>query len=285
MCGDSTSLPNMETLLDGQQADMVFTDPPYNVDYEGSAGKIQNDKMSANDFHQFLHELFVTAHAVMKDGAPIYVAHADSGEIGVSFRKSFLGAGFKLAACLIWRKNQFTLSRSDYQWIHEPILYGWKQGEAHKWYGGRKQTSIVDFGSHFCQTGARSWSIQAGDEVLNITGDNIQVEVSIGSLVSENKPLRSDLHPTMKPVRLVERFIENSSRASDIVLDVCGGAGSTLIAAEKSGRKARVIELDEKFVDVIVRRWQKFTRKQAMHVDGRLFDEIQAYIKSEWNSD
>jgi len=280
MCGDSTRIDQMEQLTDGHSVDMVFTDPPYNVDYEGAAGKIKNDSMADAEFRQLLLDMFTAAHAVMAPGAPIYVAHADGGEIGLSFRTSFLSAGFKLAACLIWKKNQFTLSRSDYQWIHEPILYGWKQGAAHKWYGGRAQTSIAQVdGSRFCRTGENEWSIQSGDEILRITGDNIMVEVTASTITSEDKPKKSELHPTMKPVRLVERFIENSSRASQKVLDICGGSGSTLIACEKSGRHARVMELDEKFADVIIRRWQQFTRCQAKHIDGRLFDEIQSYVR------
>jgi len=280
MCGDSTNLEQMEQLLDGTPVDMVFVDPPYNVDYEGSAGKIKNDSMADADFRQLLLDMFTTAHTFMKEGAPIYVAHADGGEIGLSFRNSFLSAGFKLAACLIWRKNQFTLSRSDYQWIHEPILYGWKQGAAHSWYGGRAQTSIVDLGGgRFCQTGENEWSIQSGDEILRVTGDNLMVEISASTITSVDKPKRSELHPTMKPVELVERFIENSSRPAQKVLDFCGGSGSTLISCEKSGRHARLMELDEKFADVIVRRWQQFTRCQARHIDGRLFDDVPSCMR------
>jgi len=255
---------------------MVFTDPPYNVDYIGSAGKIKNDKMSPAVFEQFLGKAFNVISGSLLDGGPIYVAHADFGKIGIVFRAAFISAGLHLAACLNWRKNQFALSRSDYQWIHEPILYGWKKGAPHRWYGGRKKRTIQEFpGDAFTRVATGEYQIAVGDEILTITGDNLQVRSDWPTIIAEKKPIKSESHPTMKPVALVERFIRNSSKKGDTVLDAFGGSGTTMIAAEINGRIARLMELDPKFVDVIVLRWQEFMGKKATLADGgRTFAEI-----------
>ncbi len=226
LCGDSTVLANVEKVLDGALADMVFTDPPYNVDYGNTAkDKLRgNDRRIMNDnlgegFEAFLYDACVNMIAVCK-GA-IYVCMSSS-ELH-TLQKAFVAAGGKWSTFVIWAKNTFTLGRSDYQRQYEPILYGWKQGTDHFWCGARDQGDV--------------WFV--------------------------NKPTKNDLHPTMKPVELVERAIRNSSKSRDIVLDCFGGSGSTMIACEKTGRQARLIELDPKYCDVIVQRWEEFTGKKA----------------------
>lgn len=217
MCGDSTKSEDVEKLMNGTKADMIFTDPPYNVDYEGSTGmKIQNDKQSDEDFYNFLLNAFKNMHESVKPGGAIYVCHADSE--GVNFRNAFKAAGFKLAECLIWVKNSLVLGRQDYQWRHEPILYGWKEGAGHYFINDRSQDTIWEY----------------------------------------NKPKVNDLHPTMKPLELVGRAIKNSSKNGEIVIDLFGGSGSTMIAAEQINRVAYLMELDEKYTDVIVKRMLRF---------------------------
>lgn len=274
LCGDSTSVADLKKLMAGEQADMVWTDPPYNLNYEGVAGKIKNDSMGNDEFYTFLCMFYAAAFEVMKPGAAIYVAHADTE--GLNFRAAFHSVGFKLSGCLVWRKPSLVLGRSDYQWQHEPILYGWKPGAAHNWYGKRNKTTMQEFtdlGAHTKPDG--SLLLNYNGMVLHITGDNLAITETETSLLTIEKPSRSSEHPTMKPVELIERHLRNSSKAADIVLDSFGGSGSTLIACEKIGRCARLIELDEKFVDVIVRRWEEFTGLQATHEsDGRTFTEI-----------
>lgn len=271
--GDSTDVGVYDALLGSERVDIVWTDPPYNVAYEGSiAGSIANDDMADEDFREFLRSAFAAMSTAMKPGAAIYVAHADAGEIGVSFRRAFLDAGLKLAACLVWRKDSFTLGRSDYQWQHEPILYGWKKGSRHRWFGGRKLTSVMDLGdaSPFTQAEDGTWVVRVGDRSLVIRGD-VQVEEVVPSVICEPKPKRNDVHPTMKPVALIERMLRNSARPGDLVLDPFGGSGSTLVAADRLGMSARLIELDPKFGDVIIRRWQDYTGRRAERDDGTLF--------------
>jgi DNA modification methylase len=226
LCGDSTVLANVEKVLDGALADMVFTDPPYNVDYGNTAkDKLRgNDRRIMNDnlgegFEAFLYDACLNMIAVCKGG--IYVCMSSS-ELH-TLQKAFVAAGGKWSTFVIWAKNTFTLGHSDYQRQYEPILYGWKQGADHFWCGARDQGDV--------------WFV--------------------------NKPRKNDLHPTMKPVELVERAIRNSSKSRDIVLDCFGGSGSTMIACEKTGRQARLIELDPKYCDVIVQRWEEFTGKKA----------------------
>lgn len=216
MCGDSTDPEQVKTLMDGKLADMVFTDPPYNVNYEGSDGQsIQNDDMGDEEFRSFLLLVFKNLIDSIKEGAPTYVCHADSE--GLNFRSAFKEAGFKLAQCLIWIKNSFTIGRQDYQWQHEPILYGWKPGAGHYFVDDRSQ--------------ATTWFY--------------------------DKPKKNDLHPTMKPLELVGQAINNSSLVGQLVLDLFGGSGSTLIASYKSKRTCYSMELDEKYADVIVKRYIK----------------------------
>jgi DNA modification methylase len=226
MCGDATSLEHVELLMDGHRADLYLTDPPYNVGYEGKtkdALKIKNDVQGDSDFRQFLRDSFVSADAVMKPGAVFYVWHADSE--GYNFRGACHDTGWQVRQCLVWMKNAMVLGRQDYQWRHEPCLYGWKNGAGHLWAADRKQTTLLQF----------------------------------------DKPSRSAEHPTMKPVALFEYQMLNNTKGQDIVLDTFGGSGTTMIAAERHGRFARLMELDPKYCDVIVNRWQEFTGQQATH--------------------
>ena len=275
-CGDSTSLADVERAMGGVMADGCWTDPPYNVNYEGSAGKIANDHMEADQFAAFLLDAFVAAFAVLKPGAACYVAHADTE--GLAFRASFKSAGFKLSGCLIWRKNALVLGRSDYQWQHEPILYGWKPGASHRWFGGRKSTTVreaAESGTVFGINSDGSVTVRVAQQSLIIRGTDLQVEPVEPTVIEVDRPKASKDHPTMKPVALIERMLQNSTRKGDVVLDLFGGSGSTLIACETLQRHARLVELDGKFVDVIVKRWQDFTGKAAvLEGDGRSFDEV-----------
>ena len=223
MCGDSCNIESVEKLTDGL-VDILVTDPPYNVAYEGKtkdALTIQHDSMGDEQFRQFLRDAFVAADAVMKQGAVFYIWHADSE--GYNFRGACKDAGWKVRQCLIWQKDSMVMGRQDYHWKHEPCLYGWKEGAGHLWASDRKQTTLIE-----CK-----------------------------------RPKRNDIHPTMKPVELMEYQILNNTKGQDIVLDLFGGSGSTMIAAEKTGRRARLMELDPKYCDVIVKRWEEFTGKKA----------------------
>lgn len=213
ICGDATKLETYKTLLENTKVNLVVTDPPYNVNYEGSAGKIKNDNMENDKFYQFLFNSFVNMEQAMADDASIYVFHADTE--GLNFRKAFQDAGFYLSGCCIWKKPSLVLGRSPYQWQHEPCLYGWKKKGKHKWYAGRKETSVWEF----------------------------------------EKPKKNADHPTMKPIALLAYPIKNSSMTNSLVLDPFAGSGSTLIACEQTGRICYAIELDEKYCDVIVKRY------------------------------
>ena len=225
MCGSSLDQAQVELLCAGQRVDMLLTDPPYNVAYEGKtkdALTIQNDSMGDLEFRTFLRDAFVSADTVMKPGAVFYIWHADSE--GYNFRGACHDAGWKVRQCLIWKKSHMVMGRQDYHWQHEPCLYGWKEGAGHLWASDRKQTTILNF----------------------------------------DRPSRNGEHPTMKPVALFEYQMLNNTKGGDIVLDSFGGSGTTLIAAEKNGRIARIMELDPKYVDVIVKRWEDFTGQKAV---------------------
>lgn len=275
MCGDSTSAANIADLMNGELADACWTDPPYNVAYQGRAGSIANDDMEATAFLTFLTRALSLAIASLKAGAACYVAHADTE--GLTFRAAFQGAGFKLSGCLIWRKNALVLGRSDYQWQHEPVLYGWKPGAAHRWYGGRKATTIAELeGSVFSQNADGTVLVRVGQQSLLISGTDISVQAVEPTVLWVDRPARSDEHPTMKPVELIARMLRNSTKAGDVVLDLFGGSGSTLICCEMLGRAARLCELDPRFVDVIVQRWQDFTGMYSTLVGhGDTFSAVQ----------
>lgn len=213
VCGDSTKQETYDVLMDGKKANLTVTDPPYNVNYEGSAGKIKNDNMANEAFYTFLYDAFSCIEKSMADDASIYVFHADTE--GLNFRKAFVDAGFYLSGTCIWKKQSLVLGRSPYQWQHEPVLFGWKKKGKHQWYTGRKESTIWEF----------------------------------------DKPKKNGDHPTMKPIPLLAYPITNSSMSNCIVLDPFGGSGSTLIACEQTNRICHTIELDEKFVDVIVNRY------------------------------
>ena len=212
-CGDSLLPESYEKLMDGKRANLVLTDPPYNVNVEETAGRIKNDNMSDEDFYKFLFAAFVNMEQNMEADASIYVFHADSK--GLIFRQAFHDAGFYLSGCCIWKKDRLVLGRSPYQWQHEPCLFGWKVGGKHQWYSDRKQTTIWEY----------------------------------------DRPSASKDHPTMKPIALMAYPIQNSCMSNCIVLDPFSGSGSTLIACEQTNRICYGIELDEKFVDVIVARY------------------------------
>jgi len=263
MCGDSTSITDVERLMGGALADCCWTDPPYNVAYESKlAGKIKNDDMADSEFRDFLLAAYGCMFVAMKPGAPIYVAHADTE--GYNFLSAFKQAGFKLSGCLIWRKDSLVLGRKDYQRIHEPILYGWKEGSKHRWYGGRKQTTMIDLGenSPFKRLEDGRYSIQIGDRLMIIDG-SAAIEELVPSVINEPKPKKSAEHPTMKPVALIERMLKHSARKGDLILDLFGGSGSTMMAAERLGMSSCLMELDPKFVDVIVKRWEDYTGRKA----------------------
>ena len=214
ICGDSTKAETYELLMCGKKANMVLTDPPYNVNYQGSDGKkIKNDNMENDAFYQFLFDAFTNMEANMADDASIYVFHSDTE--GLNFRRAFKDAGFYLSGCCIWKKNALVLGRSPYQWIHEPCLFGWKAKGKHQWYAGRKETTVWEY----------------------------------------DKPKKYGDHPTMKPLALLAYPIMNSSMSNTLILDPFGGSGSTLIACEQSDRSCNTIELDEKYCDVIVKRY------------------------------
>lgn len=280
MCGDSTKLADVEALCGGESIDACWTDPPYNVDYKGAAGKIANDNMADAAFREFLQAAFLSAFAVLRSGAPIYVAHADTE--GENFRGAFREAGFKLSGCLVWVKPSLVLGRSDYQWRHEPILYGWKPGAAHAWFGGRARTTVFDAGEvPFEVQLDGSVHVKSGGQTFVIRGEALTVEAVEGSVIRAEKPKKSVEHPTMKPVGLVRDMLVNSTRRGNSVLDLFGGSGSTLIACHKVGRVARLMEFDPKFADVIVRRWQEFTGREAvLEATGETFAVVGARCKA-----
>ena len=228
MCGDSTSEEDVNKLVGEQKIDLLITDPPYNVDYTGKtkeAMKIQNDKMENNVFHEFLVKVFTNAYNVLKDGASFYCWYA-SREV-VNFHTSIEESGFTVKQELIWNKNSMVMGRQDYQWKHEPCLYGWKETNSHSWYSDRKQTTVIDW----------------------------------------DRPTKADLHPTMKPVGLFDYQIKNSSKAGDNILDLFGGSGTTIMACEQNNRNAYVMEFDPKYVDVIIQRWENFTGEKAVKIN------------------
>lgn len=224
MCGDSTNPDDVKKLMNNQLADLIVTDPPYNVNYEGKTNnnlKIMNDNMEDNQFYSFLESAFINLYESIKDGGSIYVFNADTE--GLNFRKAMMSSGFKLAECLVWVKNAFVMGRQDYHWKHEPVLYGWKPGASHYFINDRSQSTVLEF----------------------------------------DKPIRNEEHPTMKPIDLIAYLINNSSKKDEIVLDLFGGSGTTMIACEQTNRKAFIMELDPRYCDVIVDRWEKFTNQKA----------------------
>lgn len=272
ICGDSTSPEVMEILCDGDVVNACWTDPPYNVAYSTAAGSIANDDLPDADFRAFLLAAFRAAASVMAAGAPIYVAHADTE--GLNFRAAFTEAGFKLSGCLVWVKPTLVLGRSDYQWRHEPILYGWKPGAAHPWHGGRRNTTVADDGALVREAEDGAIHLDVEGKTLVIRGRDLDVSAIDGSIIRIDKPKKSADHPTMKPVSLIVAQLRNSARAGDVVLDPFRGSGSTLIACQRLRLSARLAELSPLYCDVIVRRWQEYTGGIAVHGEtGRQFGE------------
>ena len=229
MCGDSTEAEHVSLLMDGAQADLLLTDPPYNVDYKGKTKEeltIENDAQSDDAVLEFLVEAFTNAQEHMKPGAVFYIWHADSN--GYIFRAAVQEAGLTVRQCLIWVKNSMVMGRQDYQWKHEPCLYGWKEGAGHLWASDRKQTTVLDF----------------------------------------DRPTRSKEHPTMKPIPLFDYQMQNNTKGGDVVLDLFGGSGTSIIAAEQNGRVCYCMEKDARYVDVIIDRGEKFTGQTAVLIDG-----------------
>lgn len=258
--GDSTKAADVVTLMSGEQADMVWTDPRITSTTAARQGKSKTTRCRPEQFDGFLRRLLTSAADVLVDGGAIYVAHSEAGD-GMAFRSAFRAVGFKLACCLIWRKNQLVMGRGDYHWQHEPILYGWKPTGKHHWYGNRKQTSLFEHyaGAVVQRVSDNVWQVASGDSILRISGTDVVVEDLASSIISVPKPQRSELHPTMKPVALVERMIANSSPRGGLVVDLCGGSGTTLIASDRLARRCNLMEYDPKYADVIILRWQELT--------------------------
>jgi site-specific DNA-methyltransferase (adenine-specific) len=236
LCGDSTQTDTFEKLMQGELADMVVTDPPYNVAYEGGTKEkltIQNDSMGNDDFYKFLYDFYSALTTAVKKGGAIYVWHASSEVI--NFGKAMVDAGWLLKQQLIWVKNTMVMGRQDYQWKHEPCLYGWLAGDSHKWYSDRKQTTVIEW----------------------------------------DKPLRNGEHPTMKPIGLFAYQIQNSSKKGDIVIDAFGGSGTAMVACEQTNRKARVIEYDPKYCDVIVKRMIKLDPSLIIKRNGVVTNDFE----------
>lgn len=231
MCGDSTNPEMVKKLVGGVQCDLLLTDPPYNVGYEGKQSSkmtIKNDRQEDDKFYKFLFDAFSVAKDNLKQGASFYIWYASSE--AANFNNAANNAGLSVREELIWEKNNLVMGRQDYQWKHEPCLYGWVEGGSHSWYSDRKQTTVMHF----------------------------------------DKPQRSDLHPTMKPIALFDYQIKNSTKSGDTVLDLFGGSGTTIMACEQDGRNACVMEYDPKYVDVIIKRWEDFTGKKAELIEDQL---------------
>lgn len=270
LCGDAADIEDIRYLLDGAQLDLAITDPPYNVDYRDKMeylaargrsrvmDQIANDRMDGMDYGEFVQDAFRGLAEVLRPGAAVYVFHSDSTE--GALRQAMEDSGIKVSQCLIWRKDAFVLGRHDYQWQHEPVLYGWRQGAAHYFAGGRAQSTVFEDLPDL--RGMRKQELLAYvDGLLRDWRDQTTV-------LDEKRPGKNKLHPTMKPVRLVGRLMSNSSQPGWTVGDMFAGSGSTLMAAEQLGRTAYLMELDPRNCDVIVRRWEAYTGDAAVRISG-----------------
>lgn len=274
MCGNAADASDVGILMTGELADLILTDPPYNVNYEEknrsldrtrthnqarTEERIAGDFMKKSDFYGFLLDIFGNYCDVAKEGAAVYVFHADSE--GLAFRQAFAAAGFKLKQVLIWEKNQFVIGRQDYQWRHEPILYGWKEGAAHYFIDDRKQDTV------FIEDDVDFESMKKADLIAYIKRFR-EAMLNRTTVQYEQKPNKSNLHPTMKPVALVGRLMANSSRRGELVADFFGGSGTTLIAAEQLGRVAYLMEISPQYCDIIKNRWEEYTGRKAVRIRG-----------------
>ena len=268
MCGDATSETDVAKLMAGEKADLIVTDPPYNVDYSSKNDflnkmdkgnrvqiDIENDKLNNSNFKDFLEKAFSQLYSIAKEGCPVYVTIA-STEM-VNFINSMIGSGISYKQQLIWVKNCFVLGRQDYQWQHEPILYGWREGAAHYFVDEHNHATVIDDAMSIDPK--KMTKGELAEWVSNVIESGIQTDV-----IKESKPTSNDLHPTMKPVKLFGRLIHNSSRIGDKVIDLFGGSGTTMIAAEQLGRKCYMMELDPHYCDVIMARWEKLTGQKAI---------------------
>ena len=261
ICGDSTDEETLKRLLDGKKADLIVTDPPYNVAYEGKTKDkltIQNDNKAAREFYTFLYDSFEKQAAAIKEGGVVYVCFADMESI--NFLASFQAAGFYLSQILIWNKSAMCIGRSDYQWKHEPIMYGWKKGAAHYFTDSRMETTVIDDKPNINKMSKAELKAYVKELLKNEPASTV---------IDEDKPARSAEHPTMKPVKLIAYLIRNSSRKGEIVLDVFGGSGTTLIACEQLGRRCYMEELDPKYCDVIIKRWEALTGQKAVRIEPK----------------
>ncbi|MBC2855376.1 DNA modification methylase [Cetobacterium sp. 2A] len=272
LCGDSTNQEDVKRLLGDEKIDLLLTDPPYNVNYEASNGlKIQNDKLSSEKFYEFLVEFYKNSFNFMKDGAAFYIFYADMET--VSFRRALKESGFKLSQNLIWAKNAFNLSRQDYNWRHEPILYGWKPGATHFFIKDYTQDTVLEENINYKK-------MSKTELIEHIYSINKHLEES-STVVREEKQIINDVHPTMKPIKLLARLMANSSKKGWIVGDLFGGSGSTLITAEQLQRKARMMEYDPRYVDVIVKRYMRLGKTDIKLIRDGLeinYQEIAEFI-------
>lgn len=255
MCGDSTNPADIQKLMNGAVADLIHTDPPYNVNITNSEGmSIKNDNMEEKAFREFINKAMKNAADVLKPGGAFYVWHEDNESI--TFREALNKNQLSIRECLIWVKNNFNLGRQDYQWIHEPCLYGWKDGAAHYFINDRTQSTVFEDSINIDK--------MKKDELKNMLKQLLNNQnTEAVSVIHEDKPTKNDLHPTMKPIKLCGKLICNSTRAEENVLDLFGGSGSTLIACEQLNRKCYMMEYDPKYVDVIIDRWEQLTGQKA----------------------
>jgi len=250
LVGDSTSFDDVEKLMGGVEADLLETDPPYNVAVSNASGDtIANDDMKDDEFMQFLRDAFTNAFTAMRPGAAFYIWHADSN--GHMFRNACLESGLTIKQNLIWVKNHFTLGRQDYQWRHEPCLYGWKEGASH-YFSEKRNISTIIMSRGDIHEMSREELVEYVESLYDCS-----------SVAFEDKPLADDMHPTMKPIALIEKQIKNSSKEGDVVLDLFGGSGTTLLACETLKRRCFCMEYDPKYADVIIKRWEELTGKKA----------------------
>ena len=257
MCGDSTSLEDVKKLLGGAKIDMLLTDPPYNVNVSNSKGMtIANDNMGKDEFAAFLNSAMSNAVYALKPGGAFYVWYSHSEEI--AFRSAMEAAGGAIKQTLIWNKNAFTFGRSDYKWKHEPCLYGWKEGAAHWFRDEFNHPTVIE--------DAVDVDKMKKDEMRDMLKQMLASPAPT-DVIDVNKPMRCDLHPTMKPLELCGQLIHNSTRSGQNVLDLFGGSGSTMMACEQLGRKNYTMEYDPHYCDVILARWEKMTGKKAEKIN------------------
>lgn len=255
LCGDSTKLEDVTRLMDGKLADLLLTDPPYNVNYESESGmKIENDNLGDDDFYNLLIGSFTNMYEIAKEGTPIYIFHADTE--AYNFRKAFMNAGFKLSQGLVWVKHSMTIGRQDYQWRHESILYGWKEGAAHRWYGQRNKDTVIESDIDI-ESLSKKELVYLVEQLLESLPETV---------IRFDRPTKNDLHPTMKPIGLLGYLIKNSSVEGDLIVDLFGGSGSTLIASEQMNRKCYTMDLDPKYCDAIIKRYIALTGDENIKV-------------------